>query len=73
MGCIAGKGSRKCACQTHGRNRRRRISKIRRRTWRLCPQAFLGRRPAAARDGQTLVGRAAQEVDTRRPRLGQGL
>ena len=35
---------------------------------RLRPQALLGRRSAAARDGQAPLRRAAQEADARRPR-----
>ena len=35
---------------------------------RLRPQALLGRRPAAARDGQAPLGRTAEEADARRAR-----
>ena len=73
VGCAAREGSRRPARQADGRGRRRRVSEVRRRVRRLRPQAFLGRRSAAARDGQAPLGRAAEEADARRPRSGQGL
>ena len=73
VGCAAREGPRRPARQAHGRGRRRRVSEVRRRVRRLRPQALLGRRSAAARDGQAPVGRAAEEADARRPRPDQGL
>ena len=73
VGCAAREGPRRPARQADGRGRRRRVSEVRRRIGRLRPAAFLGRRPAAARDGQAPVGRAAEEADARRTRSDQGL
>ncbi len=69
----AREGPRRSSRQAHGRNRRRPVSEVRRRVRRVSARAFLGRRSAAARDGQAPERRPAQEDDPRRPRSGEGL
>ena len=70
---LLGRRPRGPAGQADGRGGRRRVPEVRGRVRRLRPQALLGRRPEAARDGQAPVGRAAQEAHAGRSRPGQGL